>query len=90
MHTNQKLSAFLPFPNPLTQKHLPLQFNTLVLSLLGCSDAIRKALYPNTVRKLIIKAEIKRKAEGCVLRHEIPHHFLDERCVSGPSRVFHD
>lgn len=39
-------------------------FNTLVLSLLECSDAIMKIMYPNIVSESIIKTKIKWKAEG--------------------------
>lgn len=61
--------------NALTQRHLPLQFNTLVLTLQGCSDTIMKLMYPNAVRKL----SRRRKAEGSVSRYKVPHEVLDDR-----------
>lgn len=56
--------ALLPFPHPLTQKTSSFtQCNTLVLSLLGCSDAIMKVMYPNRIGRSIIKIKIKWKSE---------------------------
>ena len=72
--------------NALTQRHLPLQFNTFVLSSQGCSDTIMKLMYPNAVRKLSRPT----KAEGCVSRYKVPHEVLDERWVSKPSCFYHD
>lgn len=75
-------------PNSKTSSSTP--FNPLVLSLPGCSDAIMKVMYPNRVRKSIIKTKIKWKAEGYMCQDKVAIIFLEERCVSGPWCFFQD